>query len=207
MMSRMIFLLVVSALSFSSLSFANMSVRCCNFSNCDHKSRNDFVYYPGMTRITEDNVPDITNKSYTINADVEVPEKGSDGIIVKQGGRFGGWGLLVLDGKPLFVYAATNQPKDLYRIQSSDALIPGTHHISFDFKYDGGGVGKGGEGTLKVDGKVVAEGRIAKTVRFSKDDSFDVGMDSGTPVIGDYEAKMPFTYTGILKSVRVHLSE
>ncbi len=171
--------------------------------------RKDFVYYPGMIRITEGSAPDIKNKSFSINADIQVPENGSEGVIVTQGGRFGGWGLLVMDGKPLFVYTATNQPEYQYRIVSKDTLTPGDHNISFDFKYDGGGIGKGGEGTLKVDGKTVAQGRIEHTVpiRFSLDESFDVGMDTGTPVIDDYESKMPFTYTGKLKNVRIHLGD
>jgi hypothetical protein len=134
---------------------------------------------------------------------------------VTQGGRFGGWGLLVLDGKPMFAYAFSNQDGDKYpnqnkykyRIAGADPLAPGKHTIGFDFAYDGGGIGKGGNGTLTVDGMKVGEGRIELTqpIRFSLDESFDVGQDTGTPVIDEYDAKMPFKFTGVLKKVEIDL--
>ena len=175
----------------------------------------DFTYYPGMIRIPEANSPDVKNKSFHITADVEIPEGGADGVLATQGGRFGGWGLLVLDGKPMFAYAYSNQDGDKYpdqkksktRIAGGEKLTPGKHTISFDFVYDGGGIGKGGRGTLSVDGNKVAEGRIEKTApfRFSLDESFDVGEDTGTPVIDEYDAKMPFKFSGTLKKVEVKL--
>jgi arylsulfatase len=177
--------------------------------------RTDFVYYPGMIRIPEANAPDIKNKSFKISADVEIPQGGADGILVTQGGRFGGWGLLVLDGKPMFAYAFSNQDGDKYpnqkksktRISGDEKLTPGKHTISFDFTYDGGGIGKGGLGKLTVDGNKVAEGRFEKTIpfRFSLDESFDVGQDTGSPVIDEYDAKMPFKFSGTLKKVEVKL--
>jgi arylsulfatase A-like enzyme len=177
--------------------------------------RTDFIYYPGMVRIPEANAPDIKNKSFHIAADVEIPQSGADGILVTQGGRFGGWGLLVLDGKPMFAYAYSNQDGDKYpnqtksktRITGNEKLTPGKHVISFDFAYDGGGIGKGGRGTLAVDGIKVAEGRFEKTLpfRFSLDESFDVGQDTGSPVIDEYDAKMPFKFSGNLKKVEVKL--
>ncbi len=177
--------------------------------------RTDFTYYPGMIRIPEANAPDIKNKSFHITADVEIPEGGADGILVTQGGRFGGWGLLVLDGKPMFAYAYSNQDGDKYpdqkksktRIAGGEKLTPGKHTISFDFAYDGGGIGMGGRGTLSVDGTKVAEGRVEKTApfRFSLDESFDVGEDTGTPVIDEYDPKMPFKFSGTLKKVEVKL--
>jgi arylsulfatase A-like enzyme len=177
--------------------------------------RTDFTYYPGMIRIPEANAPDIKNKSFHIAADVEIPQGGADGILVTQGGRFGGWGLLVLDGKPMFAYAFSNQDGDKYpnqkksktRIVGGEKLTPGKHVISFDFAYEGGGIGKGGRGTLTVDGNKVAEGRFEKTIpfRFSLDESFDVGQDTGSPVIDEYDAKMPFKFSGILKKVDVKL--
>jgi arylsulfatase A-like enzyme len=178
--------------------------------------RTDFTYYPGMIRIPEANAPDIKNKSFHIATDVEIPEGGADGILVTQGGRFGGWGLLVLDGKPMFAYAYSNQDGDEYpnqkksktRIAGGEKLTPGKHTISFDFAYDGGGIGLGGRGTLAVDGKKVAEGRIDKTApfRFSLDESFDVGEDTGTPVIDEYDSKMPFKFSGTLKKVEIKLA-
>jgi hypothetical protein len=178
--------------------------------------RTEFTYYPGMIRIPEANAPDIKNKSFHISADVEVPQGGADGVIVTQGGRFGGWALLVLDRKPMFAYAFSNQDGDKYpyqkkyktRIAASGPLAPGKHAIAFDFAYGGGGPGKGGQGTLAVDGKKVAEGRIELTqpLRFSLDESFDVGQDTGSPVIDEYDAKMPFKFTGTLNRVAFKLS-
>ncbi len=177
--------------------------------------RTEFTYYPGMIRIPEANAPDIKNKSFHIAADVEIPEGGADGVLATQGGRFGGWGLMVAGAKPLFAYAYTNQDGAKYpgqyegkwRFEGKEQLTPGKHTIGFDFIYDGGGVGKGGTGTLTVDGKKVAEGRIAKTVpfRFSLDESFDIGQDTGTPVIDEYDAKMPFAFTGTLYKVEFKL--
>jgi arylsulfatase A-like enzyme len=169
--------------------------------------RSVFTYYPGMIRIPEGTTPDVKNKSYSMTAEVEIPESGASGVLATQGGRFGGWGLLLLDGKPLFVYALSNQPQQKYRIASTEALAPGKHTVRFDFVYDGGGIGKGGTGTLLVDGKKVADDRIERTVRarFSADETFDVGEDTGTPVIDDYEAKMPFQFTGKLNKFTIEL--
>ena len=177
--------------------------------------RTDFTYYAGMIRIPEANAPDIKNKSFRITADVEIPSGGAEGVLVTQGGRFGGWGLLVLDGKPMFAYAFSNQDGDKYpyqrkykfRIAGPDPLTPGKHVLIFDFAYDGGGLGKGGTGTLMVDGRGVAQGRIELTqpLRFSLDESFDVGQDTGSPVIDEYDAKMPFKFTGKLDKLEVKL--
>jgi arylsulfatase len=160
----------------------------------------------------------VHNKSFRITAEVEIPEKGADGVLVTQGGRFGGWTMLVLDGKPMFAYALTNQDgekypkqrKDKTRFVGADKLAPGKHTLVFDFVYDGGGLGKGGKGTFSVDGKAVAEARLEKTNplgKFTLDESFDVGLDSGTPVIDEYDAKMPFRFTGILHKVQIKLGE
>jgi arylsulfatase A-like enzyme len=127
------------------------------------RGRTEFTYYPGMIRIPEATTPDVKNKSFSMTADVEIPSGGASGVLATQGGRFGGWGLLMLDGKPGFVYAFSNQPQHKYRIVSNEPLSPGKHTIHFDFKYDGGGIGKGGTGTLLVDGKQVAQGRIENT--------------------------------------------
>jgi arylsulfatase len=180
-----------------------------------NRGRTDFTYYPGMIRIPEASAPDIKNKSFRITADVDIPQGGADGVIVTQGGRFGGWGLLIIDGKPMFAYAFSNQDGDRYpdqkkykfRIAGADKLLPGKHAIAFNFVYDGGGIGKPGTGTLMVDGQKVAEGRIGLTapLRFSLDESFDVGQDTGSPVIDEYDAKMPFKFSGTLNKVDIHL--
>jgi arylsulfatase len=169
------------------------------------RGRTSFTYYPGMVRIPEGTTPDVKNKSYSVTAEVEIPTSGARGVLATQGGRFGGWGLLVLDGRPVFVHAFSNQPSHKYRVASPERLAPGRHTIRFEFAYDGGGIGKGGTGTLSVDGRQVAQGRIERTVgvRFSLDETFDVGQDTGTPVLEEYGSQMPFTFTGTLAKVTI----
>ena len=130
-------------------------------------------------------------------------------MLVTQGGRFGGWGLLVVDGKPEFDYAFSNQPQHKYRIASSEKLARRQAHDQVRVQYDGPGYGKSATGTLSVDGKQVAQGKIERTIprRFSLDETLDVGEDTGTPVVEDYAAKMPFRYGGTLKSVTIELGK
>jgi arylsulfatase len=173
------------------------------------RGRSTFTYYPNTVRVPEGAAPDLKNKSYTVTAEVEIPADGADGVLITQGGRFGGWGMLVLDGKPQFVHAFSNQPQHKYRVASNEKLAPGKHAIKFDFKYDGPGYGKSGVGTLSVDGKQVAQGKIERTIptRFSLDETLDVGEDTGTPVVEDYANKMPFKFTGNLKKVVIELGK
>lgn len=167
--------------------------------------RSSFVYYPGAVRISEGTSPDTKNRSFSLTADIEVPTGGANGVLVTQGGNFGGWGLFVDGGKPQFVYAYSHQTQHKYRVAASQALAPGKHMVRFDFNYDGGGRGKGALGALSVDGTKVAEGRIANTVpnRYSLDETFDVGQDTGTAVAADYSARMPFRFTGTLNKLTV----
>ena len=171
------------------------------------RGRNEFTYYPGMVRIPEGSSPNFKNKSFAVGADINVPTGGANGVLATLGGRYGGWALLIQDGKPEFAYALSNQPEHKWRIISTAPIPAGDHTVRFSFKYDGGGIGKGGDGTLFVDGKQVAQGRIDRTipVRFSLDETFDIGEDTGTPVIETYVDKMPFRFTGTLKKVVVVL--
>jgi arylsulfatase len=164
------------------------------------RGRSEFVYFPGMIRIPEGSAPDFKNKSWTIAAEVTIPQGGANGVLATIGGRYGGWALLMDDGKPLFAYAYSNQPEHKYRVGGTQPLTAGNHIIRVKFAYDGGGIGKGATATLVVDEKQVAEGRIAQTIlgRFSLDETFDVGQDIGTPVLEEYEAKMPYRFTGTL---------
>ena len=165
------------------------------------RGRSEFTYYAGMVRIPEGSAPDFKNKSWTIAAEVTIPEGGANGVLATIGGRYGGWALLVQDGKPEFAYAFSNQPEHKYRVISDQPLAPGNHIVRVKFAYDGGGIGKGATATLLVDEKQVAEGKIPQTIRarFSLDETFDVGEDIGTPVLEEYENKMPFRFTGTLK--------
>ena len=167
------------------------------------RGRTSFTYFPGTVRVPEGSAPDLKNKSYTVVAEVEIPEGGADGVIATQGGRFGGWGLLIIDGKPQFVHAFSNQAQHKYRVASNEKLAAGKHTIKFDFAYAGPGFGKGGTGTLTVDGKQVAQGKIEHTipVRISLDETLDIGEDTGTPVVEDYVDKMPFKFTGTIGKV------
>jgi len=169
------------------------------------RGRSEFTYYEGLTRIPEGAAPDIKNKSFRITADVVLPEGGAKGIIVTQGGLSAGYALMFRDSKPIFHYNFGNVAH--YNIAGKDAMAPGKHTVVFDFKYEGGGFGKGGTGTLSVDGKQVAEGRINATIpgRFSLDETFDVGEDTGTPVSEDYD--VPFKFTGKIEKVVVNLGE
>jgi arylsulfatase A-like enzyme len=171
------------------------------------RGRTEFTYYPGMVRIPEGSAPDFKNKSWTIAAEVAVPDNGASGVLATIGGRFGGWALLMQDGKPQFAYALSNQPEHKFHTASDQAIPPGNHVVRFQFKYDGGGIGKSATGTLFVDGQQVAQGQIPQTVstRFSLDETFDVGKDTGTPVIEDYLDKMPYQFTGTLKKFVVVL--
>ena len=160
-----------------------------------------------MIRIPEATTPDMKNKSYSVTAEVDIPAGGANGVIAVQGGRSGGWGLVMMDGKPQFVHAYPNQAQHKYRVASAQTLAPGKHTIRVDFQYDGGGIGKGGTGTLLVDGTQVAQGHIERTVpsRFSADETFDIGEDTGTPVIEDYADRMPFRFTGSLNKLVIEL--
>jgi arylsulfatase len=173
------------------------------------RGRSTFTYYPGVVRVPEGAAPDTKNKDYVVTAEVDIPAGGADGVLVTQGGRFGGWGLLILDGKLQFDYAFSNQPQHKYRVVSNENLAAGKHTIKYDFKYDGPGYGKSGTGTLSVDGKQVAQGKIERTipVRFSLDETLDVGEDTGTPVVEDYADKMPFKFTGTLNKLVVELGK
>ncbi|MFL5442508.1 MAG: hypothetical protein ACJ79W_25420, partial [Myxococcales bacterium] len=136
---------------------------------------------------------------------VKIPESGAQGVLMTQGGRFNGLGLYVLEGRPVFHYNTVGIFR--YTVAGKDKLAPGAHTLLVDFKYDGGGVGKGGTATLLVDGKEVAKGRIERTTPFrvTLDETLDIGEDTGTPVSEDYQ--VPFKFTGELKKVAIQLTD
>lgn len=171
------------------------------------RGRSEFIYFPGMIRIPEGSAPDFKNKSWTVAAEVNVPQGGANGVLGTIGGRYGGWALLMQDGKPQFAYAFSNQPEHKFVVTSAQPLAAGHHIIRVKFDYDGGGIGKGAMATLLVDEKQVGQAKISRTVgvRFSLDETFDVGEDTGTPVLEDYADKMPFRFTGELKRLVVVL--
>ncbi|MGC2274623.1 MAG: arylsulfatase [Candidatus Binatus sp.] len=173
--------------------------------------RTVFTYTGENTNIPVGNAPSILDRDYTISADVTIPQGGAEGMIVTLGGRFGGYGLYLLKGKPVFDYNLLDLTH--YRWQGgplghgllADALKPGKHTIEFDFKYDGPGPGKGGEGVFKVDGNEIARKKIPHTIPLlmSIDETFDIGSDTRTAVNDDY--KLPFRFTGTIDKLTFNL--
>jgi arylsulfatase len=169
------------------------------------KGRKDFTYYDGMTRIPEGSAPDFKNKSFGIAAQVNIPAGGAEGLLMTQGGRFAGIGLYVLNNRLVFHYNLAGVKR--YQVVSKDKITPGKHILGVDFKYDGGGVGKGGVATLTIDGDVVGQTKIDQTIgyRMSLDETLDFGEDTGTPVCEDY--KVPFKFTGEIIKVNIKISD
>jgi arylsulfatase len=163
-----------------------------------------FTYSGEMPGIATDVTPNILNKSLTITAEVEVPKGGGNGMIVTTGGRWGGYGLYLLKGKPVFNYNLLMLRQA--RWAGKKALSAGKHTIVFDFKYEGPGIAKGGTGVLKVDGQDVATLRIARTVPFllPGDETFDVGSDTRTPV-NDRDYQVPFRFNGKIDKLTFNL--
>ena len=167
--------------------------------------RTSLTVYDGMTGMTENVFLNLKNHSHVITAEVEVPKIGAKGVLLTQGGRFGGWSLYLKDGKPTYTYNYLGLQR--YTVAATQALPPGKATIRFEFAYDGGGLGKGGKGTISVNGKQVAAGRIERTqcCVFSADEGADVGIDEGTPVTEAY--KVPFKFTGKVSKVTVELKD
>jgi arylsulfatase len=163
--------------------------------------RTSVTYGAGMTGMGIDIFIATGNRSYTITSEVEVSAN-SNGVMVCQGGRFGGFSFYIKAGKPTFTYNYLGLQS--YSIASTQALKPGKHTIVYDFKYDGNGRGKGGTGTIMIDGAKAGEGRIDKTQAgiFSVDDLADVGTDAGTPV-ANYGGSAKFS--GKLEKVKIEM--
>jgi len=144
--------------------------------------RKSLTLYEGMNGMLENTFINIKNQSVTIQAKLEIPEEGANGVIVCQGGRFGGWSVYMKEGKPEFTYNFLGL--DRYVITSSEILPEGSSTVKFDFVYDGDGAGKGGMLTIYVNDKEMANGRVEKTQPniFSADETADVGLDNQTPV-------------------------
>ena len=160
--------------------------------------------------------PNLLNTSYTITAEIEVPDNGAEGVIVIEGGRFGGYGFYLLKGKPTFTWNLLGLSH--VKWQAPDALAPGKHTLVFDFKYEGlgfatlafnnvSGLGRPGAGTLSVDGKIVATETMERTIPLLLpwDETFDIGSDTGTSVdAADYQ--IPFAFAGKIDKLTVSLA-
>ena len=177
--------------------------------------RNVFEFAGPLAGLPRGTGPSVLNTSYTITADIEVPNGGAEGMLVTDGGRFGGYGMYLLKGKPVFVWNLLGLER--VRWESPEALTPGKHRIEYDFKYDGlgyatlafndiSGIGRPGTGIFKVDGKVVSTQVLKRTVPLTLpwDETFDIGSDSGTPV-DDKDYQVPFRFTGTIEKLTVAL--
>ena len=163
---------------------------------------NSQLFFPGMGRLSENSVVSIKNRSFSVTAEVDVPDGGADGVIIAQGGRFGGWAVYFKDGAAKFVYNTLGIQQFA---TTADTPIPaGTHQVRMEFAYDGGGLAKGGDVSLYYDGQPVGTGRVEHTqpMIFSADETTDIGYESGTTVTPDYTAHTS-RFTGKLKWVQL----
>ena len=147
---------------------------------------NSQLFFPGMGRLSENSVVNIKNKSFSITAEVEVKGKPANGVIIAQGGKFGGWSVYAMKGKLKFVYNLLGIHE--FTTEAIEPIPQGKHQVRMEFAYDGGGLAKGGDVILYYDGREVGKGRVAVTqpMVFSADETTDIGYESGTPVSPDY---------------------
>ena len=167
---------------------------------------NSQLLFAGMGRLSENSVVNIKNKSFAVTADLEVPAKGAEGVMIAQGGRFGGWSLYAKGGKAKFVYNVLGIKS--FDIESTSPIPAGKTQVRMEFAYDGGGMGKGGNVTLYCDGKEVGKGRVEQTQGFvfSADETTDIGYESGTTVSPDYTAHTS-KFNGKINWVQIDLGK
>jgi hypothetical protein len=162
------------------------------------------LFFSGMGRLSENSVVNIKNKSFSVTAELEVTERGAEGVIIAQGGRFGGWALYAKDGTAKFVYNVLGIQQ--FTVEATDPIPAGTHQVRMEFAYDGGGLAKGGDVILYYDGDKVGAGRVGATqpMVFSGDETTDIGYESGTPVSADYTTRTS-RFTGKIHWVQIDL--
>ena len=167
---------------------------------------NSQLFYTGMGRLSENSVVSIKNKSFSVTADLEIPEQGAEGVLIAQGGRFGGWAVHVKDGKAKFTYNVLGIHE--FATQADAPIPPGSHQVRMEFAYDGGGLAKGGDVSLYYDGDKVGAGRVEMTqpMVFSADETTDIGYESGTTVSADYTAATSH-FTGTIKWVQLDVGK
>ncbi len=158
-----------------------------------------------MGRLSENSVVSIKNKSFSVTAEVDIPDGGANGVIIAQGGRFGGWTVL-RPGRQGHVRLQHPRDQFVSRRRPTAPIPAGTHQVRMEFTYDGGGLAKGGDVTLFYDGKPVGSGRVDNTqpMIFSADETTDVGQETGTTVTPDYTAR-DSRFTGKIKWVQIDL--
>ena len=166
---------------------------------------NTQLLFGSMGRLSENSIINIKNKSHSVTALIEVPQSGAEGVIIAQGGNIGGWSLYVKDGKLKYCYNLLGI--QYYYVEGQAAIPPGKHEVRMDFKYAGGGLGKGGKVSLFINGKKDGDGTVAATAPmvFSADDGCDVGEDTGAPVSQDYGPRGN-AFTGRVKGVQIAIA-
>ena len=173
--------------------------------------RTSLTLYDGMDGMLENTFMNVKNRSKTITAELEIPEGGANGVILTQGGRFGGWCLYMKDGKPVYTYNYLGLER--FTVASANAVPQGAATVVLDFAYEGAkkeDIGKGGKVTISVNGKSVAEGRVEKTqpLMFSADETADVGLDNQTPVANDIGVGRDKTrFTGSIKKITLTVKD
>jgi len=167
---------------------------------------NSQLLFGGMGRLSENSIVVIKNKSHAVTAEIEVPEGGAEGVIIAQGGAFGGWSLYAHDGRPAYCYNLFGLQR--FKVAGEQPIPAGEHQVRMEFAYDGGGLAKGGNVALYVDGDNVGEGRVEATqpMMFSGDETTDVGSDSATPVSDDYGPR-DSEFTGQVRWVQIDIDE
>jgi len=167
---------------------------------------NTQVLYGGMGRLTESSLLNVKNKSHAVTAEIEVPDAEGQGVIIAQGGAFAGWSLYLKDGRPRYCYNLLGLQR--FVVEGDAPVTAGTHQVRMEFAYDGGGLGKGGNVELYLDGSKVGEGRLPATVPlvFSADETADIGRDTASPVSEDYAGESSI-FTGTVSWVRIDLGE
>ena len=167
---------------------------------------NSQILFGGMGRLTENTVLNVKNKSYAVTTQISVPETGAGGVIVAQGGAFGGWSLYAKDGRPAYCYNLFGLQR--FKVYGDTEIPAGDHQVRMEFAYDGGGHGKGGTGTLYLDGDQVGHGRVEATqpMIFSADETTDLGADGSTPVSDDYRPA-DSVFTGRIHWVQLDLGK
>jgi arylsulfatase len=164
------------------------------------------LLFSGMGRLSESSLVNIKNKSHAVTAEIVVREGGASGVLVAQGGAFGGWSLYLHDGRPTYCYSFFGVQR--FKVAADGQVPEGKHQVRMEFAYDGGGLAKGGAVTLYVDGQSVAEGRVEHTqpLIFSADETADVGHETGTTVSDDYDVESS-RFTGTIDWVQIDLGE
>ena len=164
------------------------------------------LLFGGAGRLTEASVLNLKNKSHTITAEIVVPDGGADGVVVAQGGEFAGWSLYLHEGKPTYCHNLLGMAR--FKIGGETTVAAGTHQIRMEMAYDGGGLGKGGDVTIYVDGEKSGEGRVDATVPmvYSADETCDVGSDGGSPVSDDYTSEGS-RFTGTVNWVQLDIGD